>query len=108
MKIKKGDKVQIISGKDKGKTGTVLMVLPERNAVLVEGANIVKRHVKPSATVKEGGIVSIEKPIDASNVMYFDEKANRPVRIGYKIVDGKKYRISKKTGDVLEKDVSKK
>lgn len=102
MKIKKGDKVKIISGKDKGKTGPVLVVLNKRNKVLVEGINIVKRHVKPGAVSKEGGIISVEKPIDVSNVMFLDEKEKKTSRIGYKIVDGKKKRFLKRTESIIE------
>jgi large subunit ribosomal protein L24 len=103
MKIKNDDKVKVITGKDKGKIGTVLKVLKDQNRVVVEGVNIVKKHVKPGTISKEGGIVSIERPISVANVMYFDEKANAPSRLGYKIIDGKKYRISKKSGEVLDK-----
>jgi large subunit ribosomal protein L24 len=102
MKIRKGDRVKIITGKDKGKTGPVLQVFKKTNRVLVEGINIVKRHVKPGAVSKEGGIVSIEKPVDMSNVMYWDEKASKTVRVGYKIVSDKKHRVSRETEDVLE------
>ncbi len=105
MKIKKGDKVKIISGKDSGKVATVLKVLNESGKIVVEGVGVVKKHVKPGAVSKEGGIISIEKPIDASNVMYFDEKINKPVRIGYKLINGKKYRFSKKSGEILDKKV---
>jgi large subunit ribosomal protein L24 len=105
MKIKKGDKVKIILGKDKGKVASVLKVLKESNKIVVEGVGIVKKHVKPGAISKEGGIISIEKPIDVSNVMYFDEKINKPVRIGYKLINGKKYRVSKKSGEIIDKKV---
>ena len=103
MKIQKGDKVKVISGKDKGKIGAVLKVLPELSKVLVEGVGIVKKHIKPGKASKEGGIISIERPISISNVMYYDEKAGVPVRIGYKLIDGKKFRVNKKTGDVINK-----
>lgn len=103
MKIKKGDKVKVITGKDRGKVATVLKVLPSENKIVVEGVNVVKKHVKPGTVSKEGGIVSVEKPIDISNVMFYDEKSKKTVRIGYKIIDGKKYRVNKKTGDVLDK-----
>jgi len=103
MKIKLKDKVKIISGKDKGKVGEVLRVLPVERKVVVQGVNIVKRHVKPGVVNKEGGIVTFEKPIDVSNVMYFDEKENKASRIGYSLVDGKKYRVIKKTKEVLNK-----
>jgi large subunit ribosomal protein L24 len=102
MKLNKGDKVKILAGKDKGKTGTVLKVLIAKGKIVVEGVGVVKKHVKPGAVSKEGGIVSIEKPIDASNAMYFDEKLGKTVRIGYKITDGKKQRINKKTGEALK------
>ncbi len=105
MKIKKDDKVKILSGKDKGKVALVLKVLKSDNKVVVEGVNMVKKHVKPGAVSKEGGIISIEKPIDVSNVMYYDEKSKKTVKVGYKIIDGKKYRVSKKTGDVLDKKI---
>lgn len=103
MKIRTDDKVQIIAGKDKGKTGKVIRVYKDKNKVLVEGVNIVKKHLKPGVANEKGGIVSIERPIDVSNVMYFDDNANRPTRLGYKIVKGKKYRVSKATGDVVDK-----
>lgn len=101
MKIQKDDKVKIITGKDKGKIGKVLKVYAEKNAVLVEGINMVKRHIKPGVADKEGGIISMEKPINVSNVMYVDGKKDNPTRLGYKIVDGKKYRFSKKSKDVI-------
>lgn len=103
MKIKKGDKVKIIAGKDIGKTGAVLRVLPKKNKVVVEGINIVKKHVKPGTVSKEGGIIKKEMPISVSNVMYFDDQLSRPVRLGSKVVDGKKYRVNKITGEVIEK-----
>jgi large subunit ribosomal protein L24 len=102
MKIHTGDKVKVISGKDRGKMGVVLKVLSKRNKIIVEGINMVRKHVKPGAVSEEGGIVSIEKPIDVSNVMYFDEKINKPVRVGFKIVAGKKYRVSKGTGEIID------
>lgn len=101
MKIRTNDIVQIIAGKDKGKTGKVLKVYPLKNMVLVEGVNIVKKHIKPGVLNKEGGIIPVEKPISVSNVMYFDEKSKKGIKIGYKVIDGKKYRISKKTGDSI-------
>ena len=103
MKIKKGDKVKIIAGKDLGKTGVVLKVFKLENRLLVEGVNIVSRHVKPGAVSKEGGIIKKEAPINVSNVMFFDEKLGRPVKLGSKIVDGKKYRVNKVTNEVLGK-----
>jgi len=105
MKIRKGDKVKIISGKDRGKLSSVLKVLKSDNKIVVEGVNVVKKHIKPSAVSKEGGIISIEKPINVSNVMYYEEKSKSTTKIGYKIIDGKKYRVSKKTGDILDKKI---
>jgi large subunit ribosomal protein L24 len=103
MKIKLKDKVKIISGKDKGKVGEVIRVLPLENKIVVQGVNIVKRHVKPGVINKEGGIVTFEKAIHVSNAMYFDEKENKTSRIGYSIVDGKKYRLVKRTKEVMNK-----
>lgn len=103
MKIREGDKVKVISGKDKGKVSTVLKVLKSDNKIVVEGVSMVKRHVKPGTVSKEGGIISIEKPIDVSNVMYYDESSKKTTRIGYKVIDGKKVRVSKKTEDILDK-----
>ncbi|MFC1621939.1 50S ribosomal protein L24 [Patescibacteria group bacterium] len=104
MKIRKKDTVQVISGKHKGKKGVVLKVFPEKGRVLVEGINLVKKHVKPGAVSKEGGIITKELPINVSNVMYFDSKSNKPVKLGSKIIDGKKYRVNKKSGEVLKND----
>jgi len=102
-KIRKGDKVKILSGKDKGKTGSVIRVYGKDNRVLVQGINLVKKHVKPGKVSKEGGIVNVEKPIAISNVMLFNDKLDRPVRLGFKVVDNKKYRLIRKNGEVIEK-----
>ncbi len=103
MKLRLKDKVKVISGKDKGKIGEIIKVLPLVNKVIVQGVNIVKRHVKPGVVNKEGGIVTFEKPLDVSNVMYFDEKENKPSRLGYTLSDGKKFRVVKKTKEILTK-----
>ncbi|WP_044895203.1 50S ribosomal protein L24 [Bacillus alveayuensis] len=103
MHVKKGDKVQVISGKDKGKQGVVLAAFPKKNRVLVEGVNIVKKHAKPSQLNPQGGIISKEAPIHVSNVMPLDPKTGTPTRVGYKIVDGKKVRYAKKSGEILDK-----
>ncbi len=100
MKIKRGDKVQIIAGKDKGKEGKVLVVDKKNNKVIVEGANKVKKHVKPSPAHPQSGIIEQEAPIDASNVMFV--YAGKPTRIGYKVEDGIKQRIAKSTGEVID------
>lgn len=101
MKIKKGDTVVVITGKDKGKKGKVLKAMPKANRVIVEGVNIQTKHQKQTRTAK-AEIKHVEGPIDVSNVMLFDKKANAPVRVGYKIENGKKVRVSKKTGAVIE------
>ncbi|MFD1778888.1 MULTISPECIES: 50S ribosomal protein L24 [Fredinandcohnia] len=103
MHVKKGDKVQVISGKDKGKQGVILESFPKKDRVLVEGVNIVKKHSKPSQVNPQGGIISQEAPIHVSNVMPLDPKSGTPTRVGYKDVDGKKVRVAKKSGEVLDK-----
>lgn len=103
MHVKKGDKVMVITGKDKGKTGTVLAAFPKKDRVLVEGVNIVKKHSKPSQVNPQGGINSQEATIHVSNVMLLDPKSNEPTRVGYKEVDGAKVRVAKKSGEVLDK-----
>ncbi|MEI8294941.1 MAG: 50S ribosomal protein L24 [Alphaproteobacteria bacterium] len=98
-KIRKGDTIVVTTGKDKGKTGEVLRVLLTESRVLVKGVNIVKRHVKPSAT-SAGGIVEQEKTVHVSNVAFYD--AGQATRLGYKIDKaGKKERFAKKTGQVV-------
>lgn len=102
MKIKKGDKVEVLTGKDKGKRGEVLRVYPEKNKVVVEGVAIAKRHVKPNAANQQGGIVEAEAAIDASNVALIDPNTDKPTRVGYLIKeDGTKVRVSKKSGAEL-------
>ncbi|MEH7223766.1 50S ribosomal protein L24 [Bacillus sp. JJ1566] len=103
MHVKKGDKVQVISGKDKGKQGVILESYPKKDRVLVEGVNIVKKHSKPSQANPQGGIISQEAPIHVSNVMPLDPKSGTPSRVGYKEVNGKKVRVAKKSGEVLDK-----
>lgn len=103
MHVKKGDKVMVISGKDKGKTGVILAAFPKQDRVLVEGVNIVKKHSKPSQVNPQGGIISQEAPIHVSNVMPIDPKSGNPTRVGYTTVDGKKVRVAKKSGQVLDK-----
>ena len=103
MHVKKGDKVMVISGKDKGKQGTVLAAFPKKDRVLVEGINIMKKHSKPSQLNPQGGIISQEAPIHVSNVMPLDPKSGEPTRVGFKEVDGKKVRVAKKSGETLDK-----
>ena len=99
MKIKKNDTVIILSGDDKGKTGVVKQALPKESKVVVEGLNMVKRHTKPSQT-NPGGIVSKEAAIHVSNVAIV--KDGKATKVGYKTVDGKKVRVARKTGDVID------
>ncbi len=101
MKIKKGDKVIVITGKDKGKTGEVTKAMPKENKVIVSGVNMVKRHQKPTQE-NAGGIVSKEAPIHVSNVAIVDPKSGKASRIGTKILDdGRKVRVAKKSGEVI-------
>ncbi|MDD3712237.1 MAG: 50S ribosomal protein L24 [Candidatus Izemoplasmatales bacterium] len=112
MKLKKGDKVVIISGQDKGKQGTIIKVLTKTDRVVLEGEGLtkIKKHLKPSQVNPDGGIVEIEKPIHVSNVMLLDPKEKTPTRIGYKTVTEtvkkkevtKKVRFAKKSGKVID------
>ncbi len=99
MKIKKGDNVIVIAGKNKDKEGKVLAVDTEKNTVVVEGVNKVKKHTKPNQLNPNGGIIEQEAPIHASNVMYAED--GKPVRVGFEVRDGKKVRVSKKSGKVI-------
>lgn len=103
MHVKKGDKVTVISGKDKGKQGTILEAYPKLDKVLVEGINMVKKHAKPSQDNPQGGILNQEAAIHVSNVMPIDPKSGEPTRVGYTVIDGKKVRIAKKSGEPLDK-----
>ncbi len=102
LKIKKGDQVIVLSGEDKGKTGEVVKSMPKESKVVVQGINLVKRHTKPSQTTP-GGIVTKEAPIDVSNVAIVDPKTGKASKIGYKEVDGKKVRVARKSGEVIDK-----
>jgi large subunit ribosomal protein L24 len=102
LKIKKGDKVVVIAGKDKGKTGEVLKVLPTEARVVVQGVNVMKRHTRP-AMGNPGGIVEKEAALHISNVAHIDPKDQKPTRIGYRLLeDGKKVRFAKRSGEVLD------
>ena len=98
MKIKKGDNVVVLSGKDKGKTGVVETAMPREGKVVVPGVNTAKRHRKARSATEAGGIIEIDKPIDVSNVAVISPKDGKATRVGYKLVDGKKVRICKRTG----------
>jgi len=100
MKIRKGDQVIVTTGRDKGKQGEVLRAMPKDNKVVVQGVNMVKRHTRPSQT-NAGGIISKEAPIDVSNVALIDPETGKATRVGYKIVDGEKVRVAKKSGKVI-------
>ncbi len=100
-KVKKGDNVVVITGKDKGKQGEVLKVLPAKNRVVIAGINVVKRHTRPSQQ-SEGGIISKEAAIDVSNVAHIDPKDGKPTRVGVKVEkDGSKVRYAKRSGETL-------
>lgn len=101
-KIKKGDRVIVTTGRDKGKKGEVLKVMPEGGRVLVSGVNMIKRHTKQSAR-EQGGIVSKEAPVHVSNVAHVDPKSGEATRVGFKfLTDGRKVRFAKKSGEVID------
>jgi large subunit ribosomal protein L24 len=101
-KIKKGDKVVVLAGRDKGKTGEVVQVMPREDRALVRGVNLVKRHQRQTAA-QEGGIISKEAPIHLSNLAYADPKDGKPTRFGFKILDdGRKVRFAKRSGDLID------
>lgn len=100
MKIKKGDTVKVITGKDKDKEGKVLSVNVKNHTVIVEGINMLTKHTKPSAANQAGGIVEKEGPIDISNVMYVHK--GKATRVGFKIENDKKVRVAKATGEVID------
>jgi large subunit ribosomal protein L24 len=103
LKIKKGDRVIITTGRDKGKTGEVLRVLPKENRAVVQGVNKVKRHTRPSVG-NAGGIVEKEATIHVSNLAHIDPKTNEATRVGFKFLsDGRKVRYAKASGEVLDK-----
>ena len=100
--IRRGDRVKVIRGNDKGSEGTVIRVEPDKNRVVVQGVNVRKRHRKPSATVPEGGIVEFEAPIHASNVMLLDPKSGEPTRVKAGTgEDGKRQRVAVKSGQAI-------
>jgi large subunit ribosomal protein L24 len=101
MKIKKGDRVVVLSGKDRGKEGTVLVALPTEGKVIVEGVATAKRHRKARSATDTGGIIDKNMPIPVSNVAVVSPKDGKPTRVGFKFADGKKVRICKRTGAEL-------
>ncbi len=99
MKLKKGDPVVVLQGKDKGKEGTILRVIPKSGKVIVEGVNVAKKHQRPVRATMQAGIIDKDMPIDASNVAILSR--GKPSRIGFRIEDGKKVRVAVKTGEGL-------
>ena len=100
MKLKKGDTVVVIAGKDKGQEGEVVQVMPTANKVIVNGVNTAKKHSKASKNNKQGGIIDRDMPVDVSNVMLVHK--GKPTRVGYRIQpDGTKVRVAKRTGEVI-------
>ena len=100
LKIKKGDTVRVIAGKDKDKEGKVLAVNDEKGTVVVEGVNMIKRHLKPGKETQEGGIITQEGPIHISNVMYVQN--GKTTRVGFQVVDGKKVRYAKSNNQAID------
>ena len=99
--VKKGDKVVVLSGKDKGKQGKILEVSPKEGKVIIEGVNQAQKHVKPRRMGEEGGIITVEAPMYASKVMLVCPKCSKPTRAAHKITDGKKMRLCKKCGETF-------
>ncbi len=100
-KIRKGDRVVILSGRDKGRSGAVLKVLPKEERVLVKGLNIVHRHTRPTQADPQGGIKDKEASLHLSNVAIVDPKTGGPTRVGFRVEGGKKVRFAKKSGEVI-------
>ncbi len=101
-RIKKGDTVYVNAGNDKGKTGKVLSVDTAKQRVIVEGINMVSKHTKPNAKQPQGGIIKQEAPVHVSNLNLIDPKSGKPTRVGFKVEDGKKVRIAKKSGEEIK------
>ncbi len=102
--IKKNDLVMVVSGKEKGKSGRILRVLPEKEKVIIEKINFIKRHARPHGKQRQGGILEKEAPLHMSNVMLLCAKCNKPVRVGHQIVEGdKKARYCRKCGEIFDK-----
>jgi len=100
-KIKKGDRVVVLAGKDKGRQGAVLRVLPKEGRVVVEGLNMVQRHTRPTQADPQGGIKNKEAPLHVSNVALVDPQTGGPTKVGFRVEDGKKVRFAKKSGEVI-------
>ncbi|MCA3423341.1 MAG: 50S ribosomal protein L24 [Roseomonas sp.] len=103
QKIRKGDRVQVLTGRDKGRQGEVIRVMPTEDRALVQGINLVKRHQKPTGIGNPGGINEKESPIHLSNLALLDPKSGKPTRVGFKMLeDGKKVRVARASGEVLD------
>ena len=103
MKIKKGDKVRVLAGKDRGKEGEVMFAFPEKNTVIVEGVNLAKKHQRPQGENQPGGIIDKDMPMHVSNVAVISPKDGKPTRVGYKFLeDGTKIRVCKRTGAEID------
>ena len=103
LKIKKGDRVVVITGRDKGKEGEVLKVLPTERRLIVQGVNMAKRHTRPSAADPGGGILDKELPIHVSNVAHIDPKSGKPTRVGFKLLEGgRKVRVARRSGETID------
>ena len=102
LKIKKGDNVVVIAGRDRGKTGEVVRVMPDEGRLIVQGVNMVKRHTSPRPG-QPGGIVEKEASIHVSNVAHVDPKESKPTRVGYKTVDGRKLRFARRSGEMIDR-----
>ena len=103
MKIKKGDQVRVLAGKDKGREGEISRVIPQRNLVIIEGVNKVKRHQKATSETMQGGIIDKTMPIDVSNVALLSPSDGKPTRVGYRLSEsGEKVRVCKRTGVDLD------
>jgi large subunit ribosomal protein L24 len=100
QKIRKGDKVVVLAGKDKGRTGEVVRMMPKDDKAVVRGVNMIRRHQKQSQT-QEGGIITKEAPIHLSNIALADPKDGKPTRVGFQVQDGKKVRVAKRSGEVI-------
>lgn len=102
--VRRGDTVIVIAGKERGKRGKVLRVLPDRNRVLVERINVVKRHQRPTQKLRQGGIIEREASIHLSNVMLLDPRGDRPTRVAVRrLADGRKVRVAKRSGEMIDK-----
>ena len=103
LKIKKGDRVVVITGRDKGKQGEILKVLPKESRVIVSGVNVAKRHTRPSAASPSGGILDKELSIHVSNVSHLDPKSGKSTRVGFKVLKGgRKVRVARRSGETID------